>query len=74
MEVRAYGLLLRDVVDRCDEDGVTPGSTAAAIATQVMSALREAAERCVDLAPAQRPSFAVLRHELAVLRYNLYGR
>ncbi|GIL63161.1 hypothetical protein Vafri_17275 [Volvox africanus] len=78
MEVRAYGLLLRDVAARCaveaDVAGYTTGSGATATARRVVAALRELAERCTELPPAQRPPFAAIRYELAGLRFTLYGK
>jgi serine/threonine protein kinase len=57
MEVRAYGLMLRDVADRCSTSG---GSDRAAI----VPALRALAVRCADSLPSERPSFGTLLAEL----------
>ncbi|KAG2501926.1 hypothetical protein HYH03_000424 [Edaphochlamys debaryana] len=67
MEVRAYGLLLRDVVARCDP----PASAAAGAAAAVVDGLRALAERCVELAPAQRPTFEAVCGQLAALGAQL---
>ncbi|GLI66354.1 hypothetical protein VaNZ11_010126 [Volvox africanus] len=77
MEVRAYGLLLRDVAARCaveaDVEDFTAGGGATATALRVVATLRKLAERCTELPPAQRPPFVAVRQELAGLRFTLYG-
>ncbi|GLC44711.1 hypothetical protein PLESTB_000972000 [Pleodorina starrii] len=71
MEVRAYGLLLRDVAARCADADNGSGGVAATIAARIVGALREVSERCAELPPARRPSFAAVRDELAALRVRL---
>ncbi|PNH08307.1 Leucine-rich repeat-containing protein 1 [Tetrabaena socialis] len=63
MEVRAYGLFLRDVAHRCDPSPEGPAG-GAGDAPSVGAALRRLAERCTELPPAERPSFGALCEEL----------
>ncbi|EFJ52843.1 hypothetical protein VOLCADRAFT_86211 [Volvox carteri f. nagariensis] len=69
MEVRAYGLLLRDVAARCEEAEEAGG----AIVARVVGALQQIADRCADMPPAQRPLFAAVRNELLALRKSLFS-
>jgi len=66
VEVRAFGLLLQDLVNffhASPAAGDEDEATAAAVAY-----LRAVAEACAKRAPAQRPSFAAVAQALALLR------
>ncbi len=57
MEVRAFGLMLRDVAERCDEEPADGMGRQAGRGASVAAALRTLAERCAELPPKRRPSF-----------------
>lgn len=58
MEVRAFGLMLRDVAERClEEPAVGQAGQQVARGPSVAAALRTLAKQCAELPPKQRPSF-----------------
>ncbi|KAG2439459.1 hypothetical protein HXX76_004814 [Chlamydomonas incerta] len=81
MEVRAYGLMLKDVVERAaaPAGGASSGKQAGAASSGdaveaeagVVAALRGLAERCAELPPARRPLFEAVWAELQQLQARL---
>ena len=55
IEVRAFGCLLEELAERCDE-------------TATATALRDLGDRCLDADPAVRPDFARIDAALRALR------
>lgn len=70
MEVRAYGLLLRDIALRTAAPEAGAEAKAGAEA-EVVSGLRDLASRCADLPPAERPRFSDVCTEVRALQAAL---
>eukprot|EP00198_Chlamydomonas_reinhardtii_P007110 XP_001696446.1 predicted protein [Chlamydomonas reinhardtii] len=84
MEVRAYGLMLKDVADRAaapaagaaggsGSSGKLAGAKEAVVEAEkgVVAALQGLAQRCAELPPARRPLFGAVCAELQQLQASL---